>query len=99
DERDERGLRRVAHALEHRLAGEEAAERHTVDSAGELAVAPDLDAVREPEPVEADVRVADLVRDPVALASVRAVLDHRLERGVDRRLEAGEHPPQRARDV
>src|SRR5581483_11389917 len=82
DERDERGLRRVAHAGEHRLAGEAAAARHTVDSAGELAVAPDLDAVRESEPVQADVGVADLVRDPVSLGAVRAVLARWLESGV-----------------
>ena len=48
----QRHLRPVADAREHRLAGEQAADRHAVDAAAQLAVAPDLDAVRLAEAVQ-----------------------------------------------
>ena len=51
-QRDQRDLRGVAHAGEHRLAGEQAADGHAVQPTGERAVAPRLDRVRPAEPVQ-----------------------------------------------
>ena len=45
DERDQRHLRRVGAAVEHRLAGEQAADGHAVEPAGQPVVVPGLDAV------------------------------------------------------
>ena len=51
DQADQRHLRRVGAAVEHRLAGEQAADGHAVEAAGQRAVVerPGLDAVRPAE--------------------------------------------------
>ena len=50
DQRDQRHLRRVGDAVEHRLAEERAAERDAVEAADQRAVLPRLDRVREARP-------------------------------------------------
>jgi hypothetical protein len=99
-ERDERHLRRVALVVEHRLAGEQAPQRDAVEAAGQAAVLarPRLEAVGDPEAVESDVRVADLVADPSAgPIGITARVDDVLEGAVDRDLVASARPPQRSR--
>ena len=89
DRRPARDLRRVGHAVEHRLAREEPADAHAVEPADELAVAPRLDAVRPAQLVQARVRVDERLVDPaVRAARIGAAAHHRVERGVDPDLEA-----------
>ena len=63
---DERHLRRVGGAGEHRLAEERAAQRHAVEPSDELVAAPRLDRVREPQAVEDLVGGDHLRGDPGA---------------------------------
>ena len=68
--------------------GEQPADRHAVQPAGQPAVAPRLDRVRPAELVQPEVRRADVVVDPaVRPARVGARVDHLLEGGVDPDLE------------
>ena len=96
DEPDERHLRRVAHRVEHRLPGEQAPDRHAVQTADEAPVLPRLDAVRPAQLVQPAVRAGHLRGDPPTLArGVRTPADDLVERGVDAHLEAVERPAQR----
>ena len=78
DQRDQRDLRRVGDAVEHRLAEERPAERHAVEPADQPTVLPRLDRVRQPGLVQRAVALEDLVVDPgagivgVASASAQA---------------------------
>ena len=102
DQVGERHLGGVGGAVEHRLAGEEAADGEAIEAALELAGLrrPGLDRVGPAEPVEAEVRGADLGIDPrTRAARVGAALDHALEGGVDAHLEAVRRAPQPAAGV
>ena len=71
---DERDLGRVPSPVEHRLAGEEAADRDPVEAPGEhrrvgTAGTPDLDAVRPSERVQPRVRGHELLVDPAVGSS------------------------------
>src|SRR6185437_2697629 len=80
-------LRGVADAVKHALAEKGAAEIDAVESTGEIAVLPDLDAMAMAEPMESLVEVADALVDPGVLAAGRrrsAAGHHRLEGLVDR---------------
>ena len=82
DEGHQRDLRRVALVVEHRLAGEHAADPDAVESSRQLAVAvEDLDAVRPSEVVQPLVGGDEVVRDP-------AVLPRRIGAGADHPGEA-----------
>ena len=59
---DQRDLRGVALAVEHRLPREQPADRHAVQPADEPAVAPGLDRVRPAQLVQPEVRRPDLGR-------------------------------------
>jgi hypothetical protein len=97
DQRDERHLRRVALVVEQPLAGEQPADRHAVETAGQRPVGvPRLDAVRPSLPVQPHVRLPDVGVDPAAGARrIGAGVDHRLERLVDGHPVAGARSPQR----
>src|SRR5580765_7085302 len=62
-------LRSVVGTMEHGFAGEEPADRHTVDAARQLAVPPAFDAVRVAEVVKRRVGLNELGTDPGALAA------------------------------
>ena len=95
-----RDLRRVAHAVEHRLPREQAADPHAVEPADQRAVAPGLDAVRPTELVQPAVRGDERLVDPAVRARrVRAAAYHRLERWFDAHLEARDRAAQRAAAV
>ena len=64
DERDERNLRGVGLAVEHRLAEERAAERDAVEPAHQPIAVPRLDRVRDPRLVKRGVALDDLLVDP-----------------------------------
>ena len=66
DEMDERELRGVGHAREHRLAEERAADRNAVQAADKIAVNPGLDRVRVAGVVEGAVGLDHLIGDPRA---------------------------------
>ena len=68
----QRHLRGVAHAMEHALAEEGAAETDTIKPADEVAVLPDLDAVAMAELVQAEIEVADALVDPGIVAACPA---------------------------
>ena len=96
----QRDLRGVGLVVEHRLAGEQAADGHAVQPAHEPTVAPGLDRVHPAELVEPEVRLADLAVDPARRpARVGAGVDHLGERGVDPDLEPAGRPGQRVGDV
>ena len=61
-EADEGGLRRIRARVEHRLGGEEAADRDAVEAAGQPLLVPRLDRVGPAELVEPGVRRSDGVR-------------------------------------
>ena len=61
---EQRDLRRVAGAVEHRFAGEESADSDAVDAAGELVLLPALEAVGMALLVEARVGVEEFRADP-----------------------------------
>src|SRR6202035_2978316 len=69
------------------LAEERAAEIDAVEPADEIIVFPDLDAMRVPQSMQADVEIADPLVDPGVVAArlwrVTAA-DHRLEGAVGR---------------
>src|ERR1043165_6321402 len=67
DEKEQRELRGVGLAVEHRLAGEDAAGVDAVQAAGERAVAPGLDAVRVAGLVQPRVGGDDARVDPRAV--------------------------------
>src|ERR1700722_1515683 len=72
-------LRGVALAAEHRLAEEDAADAHPVESADELLAKISLDAVREAARVQIGVGLLHIARDPGAGARRArrcAALDH-----------------------
>src|SRR5205814_10664993 len=105
DQEEQRELRGVGGAVEHRLAGEEAARVDAVEAADELLAVPDLDAVDVAGFVEARVGRDDALVDPGAvLVGARragAGADDGAEVAVDR---VGEIAPfhrlaQRAPDV
>ncbi len=104
-EPDERDLRRVGASVEHGLAREQPAERDAVDPACELdapsgILAPGLDAVRDPEPVERDVGLDERLVDPAVWASgIPARAHHRLERLVHRDREPAPRAAERPTDV
>ncbi len=80
DQPDERNLRRIGPAVEHRLAGEEAPDGDAVEPAGQGPVVerPGLDAVDPAEAMELEVGGPDLGRDPSARAGrVAACVDDR----------------------
>src|ERR1019366_3782076 len=66
DERGQCDLRRVGAVREHRFAEEHAAERDTVEAAGEFAVDPGLEAVRAAFVVPGAIRLDHLGDDPGA---------------------------------
>ena len=99
DQRRQRDLRRVGHAVEHRLAEERAAERHAVQPAGQLAVLPASTECASPA-VQRDVAVDDLLADPGArivriAIGFRAGTDDGLEVAIDVDLEAALTPDSR----
>src|SRR5204863_9009734 len=89
-----RELGGVGGAVEHRLAGEEAAGVDAVEAAGELLAAPDLNAVRVAGLVEARVGGHDALVDPrpvlVGARRAGAGADDGAEVAVDR---VGEFAP------
>ena len=88
----QRHLGGVPDPVEHRLAGEEAADRDAVQPAGQPAVPPGLDGVRPPQGVQPQVRLADVVVDPPR----RAVAGPRTRRGPPRtRCRRGSRSPGR----
>lgn len=78
-------LRCVGHAIKHRLSGEKTAELYAVQTAGELAVLPDLDAVCVTEAVQLAVGLHESVRDPDPVVPMGrgAPAHHRLEGGIE----------------
>ncbi len=77
---------------EHRLAEEDPAERKAVEAAGQLVVAPGLHRMRVPQCVQAPVGESPFSRViHVPLCSsrgtLRAGLDHSIERGIDADVE------------
>ena len=97
---DQRHLRRVGLAVEHRLSGEQPPDRHPVQAARQPPLlVPGLHAVGPSHLVEPPIGADDVSIDPSAgPAPVRAPLDHVLERGVHPDLEAAARLPQRAAD-
>ena len=96
---EQRDLRGVGSAGEHRLPREQPAHGHAVQAAEQLAVAPGLHRVRPAEPVEPAVGGGDRGGDPAAGAGrVGAAGDHGVEGGVDAHLEPGARAPQRPGD-
>jgi hypothetical protein len=65
---DERTLRRIGHVMEHRLPSEQPTDGQTVETTGELPIAPRLDGVRPSELMQAGIGRGDSWRDPAALA-------------------------------
>src|SRR5262249_57405235 len=64
----ERHLRGVANAVEHALSEEGASEAHAVESADQITVLPDFDAVSVAERMQSAIEVADALVDPGVLA-------------------------------
>src|SRR5438128_12608668 len=77
--------------MKHALAEEGAPEADTIESAGEVAVLPDLDAVAMAELVQTEIEVADALVDPGIVAPFLrrgTASDHGLEGGVCRDRES-----------
>src|SRR6201999_4155388 len=82
----QRHLRGVADAVEHALAEKGAAKVYAVQSAGEIPILPDLDAVAVTERMQPGIEVANAPVDPGILAACggRCAAGHDgLERRVD----------------
>jgi hypothetical protein len=100
DEGHQRHLRGVGDVVEHRLAGEQAADRHAVQAAHQLAVRPRLDRVGPAEAVQRAVGLTDVAGDPaVRSARVGAGVDDGPERRIDPDLEAVARLAQRPADA
>src|SRR4030095_17185395 len=86
DQRNERDLRRVGHAMEHRFTEKRAADRDPVKSASKLVVLPSFYRMRVTQIVKALVALNDFGIDPGVFA-FRASADHVPEAIVDLNLE------------
>src|SRR3546814_9045274 len=103
-EMDEGHLARIGDSAEHALPEEDAAQRHAVQAAGELARKPALDAVRMAHAVQRRVELDDLVVDPgprPVLGRLGAALDDGFEVAIVGDLEhaPAEHLAQAPRDM
>ena len=97
NERDERRLRGARPREEHRLSREQAADRDSVEPAGEPLGVPRLDGVRPAEFVQAAVGGLDPAVDPaVRIAWPRTAGDDVGEGGVDSNLEPACRTAERA---
>ena len=98
DEPDEGGLRGVGAHMEHRLGGEQPADRDAVQPAGETVGVPGLDGVRPAELVQLPIRGLDARVDPAGgVPRPRTSPDHVREGRVDPDLVAPSRPAERAR--
>ncbi len=100
DQADQRHLRRVGLAVEHRLPGEQPADGHAVQPADQVAVAPGLDAVGQAELGAAGgrrARPSRVIQRPSREGSAQAATTS-VEGGVDPHLEPRQRPAQRPAD-
>src|SRR5205085_1718864 len=95
DQPHQRDLRRVSLTLEHRLAGEESADRDAIQAADQAAFVPGLDAVCPAKLEQAKVSHLDRIIDPLPWA-IGAGIHHLCESGVDRGRITPNRLPERA---